>query len=73
MIRLIANLSIEESYAFDQLHYLKDKFSLFFDQVIAAVERRSIETSEEFILNAISCITNLLFYDVPQRQILTQN
>ena len=27
----------------------------------------TIDKNEEFILNAISCITNILFYDIPQK------
>ena len=30
-----------------------------------AVERKKVPKSEEFILNAVSCTTNLLFYDTP--------
>lgn len=33
---------------------------------------RQLETSEEFILNSISCTTNILFYDTIQKQILTE-
>jgi hypothetical protein len=28
-----------------------------------AIKRRKVEKSEEFVLNSISCITNILFYD----------
>jgi hypothetical protein len=31
--------------------------------MIATLERKKIAKSEEFILNAVSCATNLLFYD----------
>ena len=36
-----------------------------------AIEKRTLDKHEEFILNSISCITNILFYDVPSREILT--
>lgn len=35
-----------------------------------AIDKRTIDVNEEFILNAISCITNVLFYDVPQKELL---
>jgi hypothetical protein len=31
--------------------------------MISTLERKKIAKSEEFILNAVSCATNLLFYD----------
>ena len=34
-----------------------------------AVDRRSILQNEEFILNAISAVTNILYYDTPQTPI----
>jgi hypothetical protein len=38
---------------------------------MAAVASRSLEKHEEFILNAISCTTNILFYDNPSVSIIT--
>ena len=35
-----------------------------------SIDKRTLDTSEEFILNAISCITNILFYDLPQKELL---
>jgi len=37
-------------------------------KMIAAVKRKKIVKSEEFILNAVSCATNLLFYDTPNEK-----
>jgi hypothetical protein len=37
----------------------------FTSELVKAVDRRTIENNEEFVLNAISAITNMLFYDVP--------
>lgn len=39
--------------------------------LVGAIDKRTIDKHEEFILNAISCITNILFYDVPSREILS--
>ena len=64
-IRLIANIAIEESYTSKSLETIKDKTVVFVSKLVDAIDRRSLESNEEFILNAISCITNLLFYDVP--------
>lgn len=38
---------------------------------MAAVCSRAIASSEEFILNAISCTTNILFYDTLQTPVVT--
>jgi hypothetical protein len=38
--------------------------------LVKAIDKRTIDNNEEFILNAISCITNVLFYDVPNRELL---
>lgn len=35
----------------------------FIGQMCLAVDRRTIEQNEEFILNAVSCTTNILYYD----------
>lgn len=40
--------------------------------MIKSVGKRTLEKSEEFIFNAVSCSTNILFYDVPQSPLLTQ-
>jgi hypothetical protein len=37
----------------------------FMARMINSIERKKIQQSEEFIINAISCATNLLFYDTP--------
>lgn len=45
----------------------------FIYALVKAIDKRTIDKNEEFILNAISCITNLLFYDVPQRELLNND
>ena len=45
---------------------MPDLLSSFVEQVCDAVSRRTIESNEEFILNAISCVTNILYYDTAQ-------
>lgn len=35
--------------------------------MVGAMERKKLQRSEEFILNAVSCATNLLFYDTPSQ------
>lgn len=42
----------------------------FVSKLVQAINKRTIEKNEEFILNAISCITNVLFYDIPSNQLL---
>lgn len=63
MIKLLANLSTEEEGALEAFRGMKALLENFIDQVCKAVDRRSIEQNEEFILNAISCVTNILYYD----------
>lgn len=45
---------------------MTELLSRFIGMVCEAVDRRNIEQNEEFILNAISCVTNILYYDTPQ-------
>ena len=48
-------------------YFQKDDIADFIGNLVGAIDKRTIEHNEEFILNAISCITNILFYDVPAR------
>jgi hypothetical protein len=68
----LANLSTEESQAQRILKSLSTSNQLaeFLKSLMSAISRRSVEKSEEFILNAISCTTNMLFYDTNQTNIL---
>lgn len=43
----------------------------FVNSLVKAIDKRTIDINEEFILNAISCLTNILFYDVPNRELLS--
>lgn len=43
----------------------------FVNSLIKAIDKRTIDNNEEFILNAISCLTNILFYDIPSRELLS--
>jgi hypothetical protein len=75
VMKLIANLSTEEKTATRDLQSVRDQALLadFFKSMMQAVASRQVETSEEFILNSISCTTNILFYDTIQKQILTDD
>ncbi len=64
LIRLIANICTDEQYMQTVLSSCgKDLIRDYMTHMIAAVERKKIAKSEELILNAVSCSTNLLFYD----------
>jgi hypothetical protein len=64
LIRLIANICTDEQYVQTVLSSCgKDLIQEYMTNMIAALERKKIAKSEEFILNAVSCATNLLFYD----------
>ena len=67
VVKLLANLSTEEQYAQKDLLNLRETNQDFISHLVKAIDKRTIDKNEEFILNAISCITNLLFYDVPQK------
>lgn len=65
VVKLIANLSTEEKYAHKFLITESESLLSFMDSLVKAIDKRTIDKNEEFILNAISCITNILFYDIP--------
>ena len=69
VIKLLANLATEEAVALDAFRQMKALVSSFIGLVCDAVDKRSVEQSEEFILNAISCVTNILYYDTAQEPI----
>ena len=71
IIKLLANLSIEESVAYDEFHQMQALVNKFIGALCDAVNRRTIEENEEFVLNAVSCITNILYYDTAQKPLLT--
>lgn len=73
MVKLLANLSTEEHFAQRNLLEDKDSVQMFIQTLVKAIDKRTIDMSEEFILNAISCITNILFYDLPQKELLTND
>ena len=70
LIRLVANICTDEQY----IHTIVGKpegrelLNKYMSKMIAAVKRKKIAKSEEFILNAVSCATNLLFYDTPNEK-----
>ena len=66
IIKLLANLSTEEEFALTAFKSMNSLLSKFISQVCEAVDRRNIVQNEEFILNAISAVTNILYYDTPQ-------
>lgn len=63
IIKLFANLATEEDIALPEFQRLKEPLAQFVLQLADAVQIGSIEKNEEFILNAVSCITNILYYD----------
>ena len=71
IIKLLANLATEEEFAHASL--VGEGTQELIGQLIQAVDKRTIDSNEEFILNAISCTTNLLFYDLPHRPILNDD
>lgn len=72
-IKLLANLSTEEEQAVRDLQDMSSNGQLqsFIESLMAAIQRKQVEKSDEFILTAISCTTNMLFYDTAQSKMLT--
>lgn len=70
LIRLFANICTDEQYIHAILGEKKGKELLaqYMTKMVAAIRRKKIAKSEEFILNAVSCATNLLFYDTPNEK-----
>lgn len=71
----MANLSTEETYAGQKL-VRADSVQMvqqFVSTLVKAIDKRTIDNNEEFILNAISCITNVLFYDIPSKELLNDD
>ena len=63
VIKLLANLSTEEEVADAAYRAMPELTSTLIEKICLATDKRSIERNEEFILNAISCVTNILYYD----------
>ena len=75
IVKLVANLSTEETYAGQKL-VRADSVQMvqqFVSTLVKAIDKRTIDNNEEFILNAISCITNVLFYDIPSKELLNDD
>lgn len=73
VIKLIANLSTDEIAAQRDLITISKTQLLddFFHSLKIAIEARQLSQNEEFILNAISCSTNVLFYDTQSNTLLS--
>lgn len=64
VIRVLANLAIDEAVG----PQISKQRSV--ERVVEILERRRIDSSEELVLNAVSAVTNLSFYDVEGNVIL---
>jgi len=73
VIRLIANLATEEQGTLETLPLIKSEIESFLSKTLDAINKRSLDKNEEFILNVVSCLTNLLFYDTPSSQLLSHD
>lgn len=71
IIKLFANLATEEEVTNAEFQKHKVPLSEFVLELSIAVSKSSLADNEEFILNAVSCITNILYYDTAQSPILT--
>ncbi|TNV74288.1 hypothetical protein FGO68_gene13245 [Halteria grandinella] len=71
LIRLVANLSTEEQFI-ESITQSGEREMLneFLTWMVSTLQRKKIGKSEEFILNSVSCATNLLFYDTPSKEVM---
>lgn len=72
IIRLLANITTEEKYTSKHLKLHQSTVQQYVDLLLAVLAKKSLSHNEEFILNAISCITNILFYDVPSQPLISE-
>lgn len=71
LIRLVANLSTDEQFIQSiTTSGEKEVLNEFLTWMISTLQRKKIGKSEEFILNSVSCATNLLFYDTPSKEVM---
>ena len=72
VVKLLANLSTEEGTAISEFSTEgnQSKLKEFLSKMLRAVDTRTVEQNEEFILNAISCTTNILYYDTATSPLL---
>ncbi len=71
VIRLLANLITEESVG-SLLHQVKGNLMSILKDLCTSMKKKSIEQSEEFMLNSVSLLTNLLFYDTPKTPLIEE-
>ena len=70
MLRLLANLATEEEEAVDIFDKEKEKVREVLQAIVDALKAKDIEKNEEFVLNAICCVTNIVFYDTQRSPML---
>ena len=71
LVRLVANLCTDEPTASPALRAHGNKAAAMVARLAESVSRRKPESAEEFVLNSVSCITNVLFYDIPPSPLLS--
>lgn len=70
---MVANLCTGERYTHDLLRNNKGLINEFMGKLLTSIQKKNTANSEEFIFNAISCATNLLFYDTPHQPLFTKD
>ena len=53
------------------LKKLQPKIQEFIQCLVKAISAKNLQNNEEFILNGVSCLTNLIFYDLPSTNLLS--
>ena len=71
VIKLLANLSTEGEVAVAAFRTMPELLSSLIEKICQATDKRTIEGNEEFILNATSCVTNILYYDTASEPLIS--
>ena len=66
LIRVVANVATEEVLFPLLIRDMRKDLQEFIQLVVRSLEMMTLEKNEEYILNSVSCLTNILFYDTPQ-------
>lgn len=72
LIRLFANVLTDKEFG-SGLDKKQAEVSKFLESLLISFKRKNLERNEDCLLNGISCITNLLFYDTPSSPIILGN
>ena len=65
---MIANIATDEMIFPRLIASKRQELQEFLSYLVRSLEMLSLVEHEEYILNSMSCLTNVLFYDTPQQE-----